>query len=128
MPLPNPNKGEERSKFISRCISFAVGDGMEQEKAVAACNTQWRSKQKANNLLLEFNVPITESATIDNEFIINGIAISETTTSYDDIKTIFGLLAKFPAGFASLSSNTTILLPISKMYQTRSVSRILYSV
>jgi len=83
MPLPKPSKNEEKSKFISRCISFAVRDGMEQERAIAACHTQWRNKMKSkgDSLMFEYFVPIESSAEIDGDFTINGIAINETTTS-----------------------------------------------
>lgn len=44
MPLPKPSAGEDKNKFVSRCISFAVRDGMPQEQATAACFTQWRRR------------------------------------------------------------------------------------
>lgn len=44
IPLPKPRTGEGQNEFISRCISFAVGDGMPQKQATAACFTQWRGK------------------------------------------------------------------------------------
>lgn len=41
-PLPKPRAGETTSAFISRCISFAVDEGMPQTQAVAACYTAAR--------------------------------------------------------------------------------------
>jgi hypothetical protein len=85
MPLPKPGKGEERGKFISRCISFAVDDGMPQEQAVAACHEAWRRKGKtkqALNLKFNYTVPIEERGIIDgSDFVIEGIAINPTTTT-----------------------------------------------
>ena len=42
MPLPKPKPSETTSDFISRCISFAVDEGMPQAQAVAACYTAAR--------------------------------------------------------------------------------------
>ena len=82
MPLPNPKKGENRNDFSSRCIGFAVDDGMPQEQAVAACLSQWRkSKQKNINLKFNYNVPIEERGEINGDFIIEGTAINSTITS-----------------------------------------------
>ena len=87
MPLPTPNKGEKQNKFVSRCISFAVGDGMPQEQAVAACHTSWRRakgiKEPKSKMDLKFNyqVPIIESAFINDDFVITGIALNAITTS-----------------------------------------------
>lgn len=44
MPVPTPNNGESESDFISRCISFLVNEGTDQEEAVAICSTQWENK------------------------------------------------------------------------------------
>lgn len=111
MPLPKPNKGEERNKFISRCISFAVDDGMPQDQAVAACHTAWRKAKgisepkESANMLIEYAVPIESSATIDGDFTIQGIAINETTTSNGH---------KFIAEELSKSAHTLIGVPLLK--------------
>jgi len=87
MPLPTPSKGEERNTFISRCISKAVGDGMPQEQAVAACHSTWRRakgiKEPKSKMNLKFNyqVPIIESAFVNDDFIITGVALNATVTS-----------------------------------------------
>lgn len=53
MPLPKPNPGEERDKFVSRCISFVKHEdpSTPQDQAIAMCFSQWRRK----NLEDEFN-------------------------------------------------------------------------
>lgn len=42
MPLPSRRKGEERSKFVSRCISFMSkkGEGNSQAQRIAICNSR----------------------------------------------------------------------------------------
>jgi len=86
MPLPTPTKGEERNKFISRCISFAVDEGMPQKQAVAACHTSWRrakgiKEPTQNKLQLKYQVPIREQGFINGDFIIEGVAINSTISS-----------------------------------------------
>lgn len=49
MPLPKPQPNEEKSKFISRCISFVVKE-MPQNQAIAVCHSQWRRKQLSKEL------------------------------------------------------------------------------
>lgn len=43
MPLPKPRDEEKTGAFISRCIKFAVAEGMPQNQAVAACYSQART-------------------------------------------------------------------------------------
>jgi len=47
MPVPTPRKDEEQDAFISRCVSFLVDEGTEQEQAVAICFDKWRDSKKA---------------------------------------------------------------------------------
>ncbi len=44
MPLPKPNPGEDRDKFVSRCISFVKNEdpNTPQDQAIAICFSQWR--------------------------------------------------------------------------------------
>lgn len=37
MPIPTPSSGESTSDFMSRCISFLVGEGKPQDQASAIC-------------------------------------------------------------------------------------------
>ena len=89
MPLPKPRPREERGDFISRCISFAVRDGMPQDQAIAACHTAWRANKQntMKNINLSYSVPIkivestiTEEGSENDEFMIEGIAINATLT------------------------------------------------
>lgn len=45
MPIPAPNQNESRDDFMSRCISFVMNEGTEQEQAIAICNTQWEENK-----------------------------------------------------------------------------------
>lgn len=57
MPLPTPNKGEEQSSFVSRCVS-AISDKGEfgsTEQRVAVCHSQWK-KSKAEETLANMMV------------------------------------------------------------------------
>ena len=48
MPIPKPNKGEDKSKFISRCVSFlsSEGTGKDNKQRVAICFNQWRKSME----------------------------------------------------------------------------------
>jgi len=50
MPIPKPESGEDKEKFISRCMSFVVGEGTPQKQAFAICSKQWESREKAEKL------------------------------------------------------------------------------
>lgn len=41
-----PNPGESKDEFVSRCISIEVGNGYEQEQAAAICYAKWEGKQE----------------------------------------------------------------------------------
>jgi len=47
MPIPTPNKNEERDKFISRCISrlVKVDSDRPQKQRIAICYSAWRKKK-----------------------------------------------------------------------------------
>lgn len=81
MPLPTPKKGENQNEFVSRCTSFAVGEGMPQKQAVAACFSTWSRTKSKMSLKFNYQVPIIESAFINDNFIITGTALNAITTS-----------------------------------------------
>lgn len=39
-----PNEGETQDEFVSRCIAFEVGNGIEQSQAAAICYSKWQKK------------------------------------------------------------------------------------
>jgi len=85
MPLPKPRKGEKQSDFVSRCTSFAVGDGMPQKQAVAACFDTFRRSKQMSNIKFSYTEPITESALVNDDFIIQGVAINSATTTNNHV-------------------------------------------
>jgi len=54
MPLPSPSGKEERSKFVSRCVSQLArkGEGKDAAQRVAICNSRFK-KSKAAQLTPE---------------------------------------------------------------------------
>jgi len=41
MPIPQPDKNEEKDKYISRCIKFVIDEGKPQKQAIAICYSVW---------------------------------------------------------------------------------------
>jgi hypothetical protein len=46
MPLPKPNKGENRYQFMHRCINNVITkrDFPDPEQRVAVCSTIWKEE------------------------------------------------------------------------------------
>jgi hypothetical protein len=42
-----PNAGESRDKFISRCIAYNINEGKDADQATAICYSVWESKHEA---------------------------------------------------------------------------------
>lgn len=78
---------------------------MPQDQAVAACFDTFRKKNQSEELFIEHFVPITSSAELDGDFMIEGIAINETTTSNGH---------KFIGEELRLSANTLKGVPLLK--------------
>lgn len=49
MPLPKPNKGESKDKFISRCMGSSTmnSEFPDQKQRAAVCYSQWKGKKKS---------------------------------------------------------------------------------
>ena len=56
-PLPTPVSGEEEQDFISRCVAFAMDEGMDQDQAVAACYDIWNNKTITHNNMKKLEIP-----------------------------------------------------------------------
>ena len=39
--MPKPRKNENQDAFIARCIPLLVGEGREQQQAIAICYSMW---------------------------------------------------------------------------------------
>lgn len=49
MPIPSPKKGEEKKKFIPRCISQLAKEGerFSHSQRIAICFEEWRKSKRA---------------------------------------------------------------------------------
>ena len=45
MPIPKPKPGEEKNKYISRCVSFLMHEKREQKQALAICFSVWEKNE-----------------------------------------------------------------------------------
>jgi len=83
----NPSKGEHKTEFLPRCISYVINEGKSSEQAVAICNSLWdehfaeekisidyddtlstsRGKDLANRLIAEGKIVYIISARQDKE-------------------------------------------------------------
>ncbi len=66
---------------LDRCVQKVMKTGKSKSSAFAICTTQLKTKDSNDQLFFETHVPIVESLTDQDEFMIEGIAINETTTS-----------------------------------------------
>jgi len=83
MPVPQPNKGETREEFVAR---FMSNDTMKKEypdnkQRLAIAFSTWRRSKQQMNLKFNYQVPIIESAFVNDDFIITGVALNATITS-----------------------------------------------
>ena len=46
MPIPTPRPKEERTKFISRCMSNSIMKEYEQKQRLAICYSTWRKSKR----------------------------------------------------------------------------------
>lgn len=51
MPIPGPEKNEEKNKYISRCIKFLMDEGRPQKQALAICYDIWRKEMKEDKII-----------------------------------------------------------------------------
>lgn len=73
MPIPNPNKGESQSKFISRCAGNKTmnKDFPDQKQRLAVCHSQWRKRNNMKvNISLKNNFEIKKEVIGDIEYVV----------------------------------------------------------
>ena len=44
--MPKPRSGEEKNKYISRCVEQVMGEGRTQDQALGKCYGMWRQRLK----------------------------------------------------------------------------------
>ena len=83
MPIPTPNKGENKQDFISRCIPIVLEDktAKDQDQAVAICNSLWDQSKKSKD---EKDDDEEETNAMDDETQVS-TASSEDTLFQEDI-------------------------------------------
>jgi len=73
MPIPNLNKGESQSKFISRCAGNKTmnKDFPDQKQRLAICHSQWRKRNNMKvNISLKNNFEIKKEVIGDIEYVV----------------------------------------------------------
>ena len=51
----NPSKGEHKTEFLPRCISYVINEGKESEQAVAICNSLWDEHFAAQKISYDYD-------------------------------------------------------------------------
>jgi len=51
--MPMPREGETKEEYMDRCVPMMVGEGMEQDQAVAACGNMWVEKSLALKAMMK---------------------------------------------------------------------------
>jgi hypothetical protein len=51
----NPNSGEKKDDFISRCISYVVNEGKDTDQAVAICNGLWDEHFATEKISIDYD-------------------------------------------------------------------------
>jgi len=74
LPLPTPEKGEDKQKFVQRCIEFAMKEDPQHEKhshtqMIAMCMNQAGLKTQQRHLQLHVHLATKE---LGNAMIIEG--------------------------------------------------------
>jgi hypothetical protein len=57
----DPNKGEQKDEFLSRCISYVVNEGKETEQAVAICNSLWEQHFAGSKVSFDYDDTLSTS-------------------------------------------------------------------
>lgn len=51
----NPSKGEDKDHFLSRCISYVMGEGKDQDQAIAICQSMWESHFAGQKISFDYD-------------------------------------------------------------------------
>lgn len=54
-----PSKGEHKTDFLPRCISYVINEGKESEQAVAICNSIWDQHFAENKISFDYDETIS---------------------------------------------------------------------
>lgn len=53
--MPNVLKYDDKKKWMKVCVPKMVGEGRPQKQAVAACFSMWRTRDKKDNDLTDYD-------------------------------------------------------------------------
>ena len=89
MPIPKPEKDEEKNDFVGRCMSFLDNEGsdLSQDARVAACNNSWKGKDEVSEskLFWTTDFSVTESGVSTSSkkkwCVIGGVALTQTIST-----------------------------------------------
>jgi hypothetical protein len=57
MPIPKPKKEEKQKEYVSRCIAFLIGEGKEQDQAIAIAYQMWNDAKGIKKYAIEKSIP-----------------------------------------------------------------------
>ena len=57
----NPSKGEHKTEFLPRCISYVINEGKSSEQAVAICNSLWDQHFAAEKISIDYDDTLSTS-------------------------------------------------------------------
>lgn len=63
-----PNADETQDEFVSRCISYEIGNGMEQDQAIAVCYSKWDEAKLAE--LKQYELTAEEAELLIKEVLM----------------------------------------------------------
>jgi len=50
MPIPEPQKGQQKQEYIGECISFLIKEGRPKDQAAAICYSKWEKFNEDNDM------------------------------------------------------------------------------
>ena len=48
--MPEPQKGEDKSSYISRCVKQVMAEGKTQDQALGKCYGMWENKSRGHKI------------------------------------------------------------------------------
>ena len=57
----NPSKGEHKTEFLPRCISYVINEGKSSEQAVAICNSLWDEHFAEEKVSIDYDDTLSTS-------------------------------------------------------------------
>lgn len=72
-----PNTGEKKDDFISRCISYVVNEGKDTEQAVAICNSLWNEHFASEKISIDYDDTLStdKGKELAKKIIANGATL-----------------------------------------------------